>query len=110
MSTTPSTVEQDGELRRSDFQGDKKAGRFGSRYGQIKQSRRVILTPFGVKTVLGYGSQRLEDHLPSWKGGEDAGLLGPENLEVDGQRGDNREQPGQSGAGRRKADRVHNCP
>ena len=56
------------------------------------------------------GIQRLEDHIPSWKGGEDARLLGPEDLEVDGQRGDNREQPGQPGAGRGKADRVHNRP
>ena len=56
------------------------------------------------------GIQRLEDHIPSWKGGEDARLLGPEDLEVDGQRGDNREQPGQPGAGRRKVDRVHNRP
>ena len=61
------------------------------RYAQIKQSKQVRLTPFGVKIVFGYGSQRLEDHLPSWKGGEDAGLLGQEDLEVDGQRRDNRE-------------------
>ena len=69
------------------------------RHGKIKQLRQVILTPCGVKTFLGYGSQRLEDHLPSWTGGEDVGLLGPENLEVDGQRGDDCEQPGQPGAG-----------
>ena len=43
------------------------------------------------------GRPRLEDHLPSWKGEQEAGLSGPENLEVDGKRGDDREQLGQLG-------------